>query len=75
MAITLRNRMKTLGSTTGVEASVNAALDEIEAVFNRVGVVRGNVRNATADYFRTDGTNLYLETSDGRTFSISMTEV
>lgn len=75
MATTLRNRMKTLGATSDTEMSINAALDEIEAVFNRVGVVRGRVRNPTADYFRLDGSSLYLETSDGKTFSIAITEV
>jgi hypothetical protein len=64
--ILITNRVSTRAAKVTAGA-VNSIVGEIQAIFNRMGVVRGNVPDPTSDYFRFDSSTgkLYLVTIEG----------
>jgi hypothetical protein len=71
MAIFITNRLSTFAKVTA--SAVNAAIGEIQAALNRMGVLRSKVPSPNSDYFRFDKENLklYLETIEGETYELT----
>jgi len=63
--IFLNNRLPLASKVT--PGSVNASLGEIQAIFNRIGVLRGIQSDPQSDYFvfDNDSGKLYLMTIEG----------
>ena len=76
--INLRNRISTTQRQgIATPSQVNASIDEVEAMFNKIAVSRGKFVEPVADYFRFDASEnkLYLDTIEGKTFEVTITEV
>ena len=73
MAILIKNRLSSLAQVTA--SAVNAALGEVQAIFNRIGVVRYTVPEPNSDYFRfdKDAGKLYLVTIEGDELEVTLT--
>jgi hypothetical protein len=75
--IKLRNRISQVANVISSISMINASLDEIESMFNRIAVSRSAFSEPVADYFRFDPANgkLYLDTIEGKTYEIAVTEI
>lgn len=68
----LKNRLSPSKSVT--PDGVNSAIGEIQAVLNKIGVLRGEQVNAQSDYFVFDkgSTSLYLVTIEGERIPVTI---
>lgn len=70
--INLTNRLSARNPVT--PGGVNAIVSEIQAVLNRIGIVRYSISDPKTDYFRFDNDtkSLYLETIEGETYEVTL---